>query len=131
MNEPFIYIASYQVKPGLLDAARRRVREIAELVEEREPQLSAFHFFLDESRQRVFIVQVHPDADSMATHMAVIADHLSAAWDELEVDGAQRIACGTPPDAMLTYDLEFGLELETYPTHLAGFTRGVEAGTRA
>ena len=131
MNEPLIYIASYRVKPGLLEAARGRLREIAELVEEREPQLSAFHFYLDEPRQRVITVQVHPDADSMATHMAVIAEHLSTAWEELEIDGALRIACGTPPEVMLAYDLEFGLELETYATHVAGFTRGVAAGSRA
>lgn len=50
MNEPFVYIAGYQVRPGKLEEARRRLRDIAQLVEQREPQLGAFHFFLDETR---------------------------------------------------------------------------------
>ena len=38
MSEPFIHIASYQIKPGALDEARRRLREVAALVEGRHPR---------------------------------------------------------------------------------------------
>ena len=73
MSEPFIYIASYQVKPGHLEEARHRLRDVSALVEEREPQLRSFHFYLDQARERVICVQIHPNAEPMATHMAMIA----------------------------------------------------------
>lgn len=130
MSEPFVYIAGYQVKPGKLEEARGRLRDLAELVEQREPQLGAFHFFLDEARQRAICVQVHPEPDSMATHMAVIAEHLTTAWDWLEHDSTEPIVLGTPPAALVTYAQEFGETFDSYPTHVAGFTR-LAAGSRA
>ena len=87
LSEPFIYIGSYRIKPDFLDVAPQRLRDVAALVEEKEPQLRSFHFYLDEDHGRAICVQVHPDGASMATHMAVIANHLATAWDWLELDG--------------------------------------------
>ena len=129
MSEPFVYIAGYQVKPGKLEEARRRLRDLAELVEQREPQLGAFHFFLDEARERAICVQVHPEPDSMATHMAVIAEHLTTARDWLEQDSMDAIVLGTPPDVLVNYAQEFDETFDSYPTHVAGFTR-LTAGSR-
>ena len=84
MTEPFIFIGSYQVKPGHLEEARHRLRDVSALVEEREPRLRSFHFYLDQARERVICVQIHPDAEWMATHIAVITKHLATAWDWLE-----------------------------------------------
>jgi hypothetical protein len=36
MSEPFIYIGSYQVKPGHLEEARHRLRDVSALVEEQD-----------------------------------------------------------------------------------------------
>jgi len=129
MNEPFVYVAEYQIQSGKLEEARRRLREVADLVEQREPQLGAFHFFLDEGRQRAICVQVHADPGSMATHMAVIAEHLATAWDWLEPDGTEPIVLGTPPDVLVHYAQEFNQRFDSYPTHIAGFTR-LRAGSR-
>jgi hypothetical protein len=131
MNEPFIYIASHQVKPGRVEEARHRLHEVAELAKEHEPQLAAFHFYLDEERERVVVVQVHPDSGSMATHMRVIAEHLASAWDWLDQNGAETTVLGTPPDELVRYARDFGETLEVYPTHVAGFTRPSPAQARA
>ena len=131
MSEPFIYVASHQVKPGRLEEARHRLHEVAELVQEQEPQLVAFHFYLDEPRERVIVVQVHPDSRSMATHMGVIAEHLASAWDWLDQTGAETTVLGTPPDELVRYAREFDETFEAYPTHVAGFTRPAPAQTHA
>lgn len=123
MSEPFVYIASYQVKPGRVEEAQHRLRGLVELVERREPQLSAFHFFLDEGRERVVGVQFHPGSDSMATHMAVIAEHLNTAWDWLDQDSTETVVLGTPPEPLVRYAQEFNEALDAYPTHVAGFSR--------
>ena len=123
MSEPFIFIGSYVVKPEFLDVAPERLRDLTAMVEEREPQLRSFHFYLDEDRARAICVQVHPDAESMATHMAVIANHLASAWDWLEPDGSIMQVLGAPPKVLTDYAREFNEELDSYPTFVAGFAR--------
>jgi hypothetical protein len=130
MSEPFVYIGAYRVKPGKLEEARHRLCELTELVEKREPQLGAFHFYLDEVRGRAICVQVHPEPDSMATHMAVIAEHLDTAWDWLEQDSAKAMWLGTPPDVLVNYAREFDETFDAYPTHIAGFTRPAPVESR-
>ena len=98
MSEPFVFIASYGIKPEFRDSAAERLREVASVVEEQEPQLSSFLFYLDPERSRTIVVQVHPDGDSMATHMAVIANHIADAWDWLDLDDSQQFVLGTPPE---------------------------------
>ncbi len=123
MSEPFVYIASYGIKPEFLDSAAERLRDIARVVEEQEPRLSSFLFYLDSDRGRTIVVQVHPDGDSMATHMAVVANHIAHAWDWLDLDDSQQIVLGTPPHVLTEYWAEFKDELDTYPVFLAGFDR--------
>ena len=126
MSEPFIHIGSYRIKPDFLDVAPQRLRDVAALVEEKEPQLRSFHFYLDQDHGRAICVQVHPDGESMATHMAVIANHLATAWDWLELDGSVQQILGTPPKALTDYAQEFNEELDSYPTFVAGFARLAE-----
>lgn len=127
MSEPFIYIGSYRVKPEFREVAPQRLRDVAALVKKEEPQLQSFHFYLDENHQRAICVQVHPDAESMATHMSVIANHLATAWDWLDQDSTEQQVLGNPPKVLADYAREYDEELDSYPTFVAGFTR---AGTR-
>jgi hypothetical protein len=128
MSEPFIFIASYQVKPGHLEEARHRLRDVSALVEEREPQLRSFHFYLDQARERVICVQIHPDAESMATHMAVIANHLATAWDWLDPGSSTQQVLGAPPRVLTDYARNYNEDLDSYPIFVAGFTRDVTEG---
>src|SRR5829696_7043036 len=128
MSEPFIFIGSYQVKPGHLEEARHRLRDVSALVEEREPRLRFFHFYLDQTRERVICVQIHPDAESMATHMAVITKHLATAWDWLEPGGSTQQVLGAPPRVLTDYARKYNEDLDSYPIFVAGFTREVTEG---
>lgn len=123
MPEPFIYIASYGIKPGFRDVARQRLRNVAALVEAQEPRLHSFHFYVDEDRGRAICVQVHPDAESMATHMSVIASHLATAWDWLDLDSVEQQVLGTPPRVLADYAREYNEEMDSYPMFVAGFSR--------
>ena len=123
MSGPFVFIASYGIKPEFLDSAAERLREIASVVEQQEPRLSSFLFYLDSDRRRTIVVQVHPDGDSMATHMAVIANHIADAWDWLDLEDSQQFVLGTPPGVLTDYWAEFHVDLDTYPTFVAGFDR--------
>jgi quinol monooxygenase YgiN len=100
VSAPFIYIATNKIKPGKLEEAKKMVNEVAQLVEANEPRIIAFNAFFDEANDTFVVVQLHPDAASMDTHMQVIAEHLKTAYDVIDEtvseqllgDGASRMA---------------------------------------
>src|SRR5215207_4525149 len=123
MTQPFIFVARYPVKPNRLDEIQDRCRSVEALVQSNEPQLLAFHFYFDETRGRLGVIQLHPDAASMERHMAVIAEHLAAASDWFDVEGGEEHWFGTPPDDLTRYAAERGETVDAFPVHVAGFTR--------
>jgi len=78
MSGPFIFIATNRLKPGKLDEEKARVPSLVDFVEANEPRLIAFNEYANEDGTEVAVVQVHPDADSMAFHMEVVAERAAA-----------------------------------------------------
>ena len=126
MSGPFIFIATNRLKPGKLDDERARVPGLVEFIEANEPRLIAFNEYANEEGTQVAVVQVHPDADSMAFHMEVVAERAAAAYAET-VDATTSIQVfGTPSNAileMLERQAGAGVPLTVKPFHLGGFTR--------
>ena len=122
MSEPFIYLSTYVVRPGQFDEAQEAAREVARLVEAREPKMLVFQIFADEAGQQITTVQVHADAENMANHMSVISDHLARSGSWLE-SVTHAVALGRPPAVMTQWFQEAGEELSQYRRQLAGFTR--------
>ena len=126
MSGPFIFIATNRLKPGKLAAERKRVPGLVDFVEANEPRLIAFNEYANEESTEVAVVQVHPDADSMAFHMEVVAERAAAAYAET-VDATTSIQVfGMPSNAvleMLERQAGAGVPLSVKPSHLGGFTR--------
>ena len=126
MSGPFIFIATNRLKPGKLDDERARVPGLVEFIEANEPRLIAFNEYANENGTEVAVVQVHPDADSMAFHMEVVAERAAAAYGET-VDATTSIQVfGTPSDVvveMLRRQAGAGVPLSVRPHHLGGFIR--------
>ena len=126
MSGPFIFIATNRLKPGKLAAERKRVPGLVEFVEANEPRLIAFNEYVNDDGTEVAVVQIHPDADSMAFHMNVVAERAAAAYAET-VDATTSIqAFGMPSSAvleMLDRQAGVGVSLTVMSSHLGGFTR--------
>jgi hypothetical protein len=82
MSEPFIFIGTHRLKAGKRDAYEEHVADFVRFIEQREPQLRLFTFFLDEDAEHVSVVQVHPNAASMGLHMQVAHEHIGDAYTE-------------------------------------------------
>jgi len=125
---PLILIATNRLKPGALEAERRRVPELAAFLEANEPRLIAFNEYVDDRAQEVTVVQVHPDAESLHVHTAVVADHAARAYAET-LDATVAVELYGTPDqetiARLRRQAGDGLRLTIRPHHLGGFTRSV------
>jgi hypothetical protein len=123
---PFIFIATNRLKPGKLEAEKRRVPGLVDFIQTNEPRLIAFNEYASEDGAEVAVVQVHPDADSMAFHMEVIAERAASAYADT-VDATTGIQMfGTPSNTvveMLRRQAGAGVPLSVKPYHLGGFTR--------
>ncbi len=126
MSGPFVFVGTHRINDGQLEAFKRDARALVQLVHEREPQLLSFHFFLNEDETEVSVVQVHPDADSMLTHMQVAHEHITEATEELisnkdiQVFGPSNEAVF----AMIAQLTQAGVPIRAKPVHLDGFSRG-------
>jgi hypothetical protein len=126
MPSPFIFIATNRLKPGQLDRERERVLGLVEFIAASEPRLIAFNEYVSEAGDEVTVVQVHPDAESMETHMELIRERAEQAYAET-LDATIRIQVfGEPTPALLKMLRErasSGVEISVNGEHLGGFTR--------
>jgi quinol monooxygenase YgiN len=81
VTTPFIFIGTHKIKPGQRQAFKAYFTTFcSEIVEPQEPRLHSFYGYTAPDSDVVTIVQVHPDADSMATHMKVGLEHFAEAY---------------------------------------------------
>jgi hypothetical protein len=130
VSGPFIFIATNRLRPGALEAERRRVPQLSEFIETNEPRLIAFNEYADDDGTEVAVVQVHPDADSMEFHMGVVRERAERAYAEtLEATTSIQVF-GMPSDGvldMLSRQAGSGPSLAVRRHHLGGFTRSAAA----
>jgi hypothetical protein len=123
---PFIFVATNRLKPGKPDEEKKRVPCLIDFVHANEPRLIAFNEYANEDGTEVAVVQVHPDADSMAFHIELIAGRAASAYAET-IDATTSIEVfGTPSKAVVeTLRHQAGADLppSIKPYHLGGFTR--------
>jgi hypothetical protein len=126
VSGPFIFIATNRLKPGKFGDERARVPGLVEFIEANELQLLAFNGYANERGTEVAVVEVHPDADSMASHMELVAERAAAAYAQT-VDMTTNIQVfGTPSKAvqdLLGRQAGAGVALDVKPVHLGGFVR--------
>jgi hypothetical protein len=130
VSSPFIFIATNRLKPGRLDRERNRVPGLVEFIEANEPRLIAFNEYVNETGDEVTVVQIHPDAASMESHMEIVRERASAAYAET-LDATVRVQVfGEPTDAileMLRQQAGNGVEISVNGEHLGGFIRSAAA----
>lgn len=93
MSAPFIFVGTHRIKSGKRDEFITYFTDFASsVVEPNEPRLHSFFAYTAPDSDLVSVVQVHPDADSMATHMKLIMQHISEAYaDYLEPESTIQI----------------------------------------
>jgi hypothetical protein len=127
MSQPFVYVGTYTLKPGKLEAFENLCAGLVQFVELNEPRMLAFNFYCNEDGTEASCVQVHTDADSMVFHMQLLREHISTATEEegaIDTVTSNQIY-GTPSETVLEMIEQFdpGVPLLVKPHPLGGFTR--------
>jgi quinol monooxygenase YgiN len=124
MSAPLIVISRFKVKEGRLEDFKEYYQKIVDIIEANEPQMVAFHGFLNEAGTEMTSIQVHPDTESMDRHMRVLRDN----WDESFSQYAQLVQqtaieyFGTPPASALSLQLQEGVTQTINSQYVAGLT---------
>lgn len=127
MSGPLIFISHSTVRPGKLDEYKLHSKEAVDLIESSEPRMIGFSTYASDDGTEVSTVQVHPDAESLDTHLALFSEKLSqrafAALNSHEIN-----VYGTPSDAALEMlrQLEAqmpDLKVRVQPVYEGGFLR--------
>jgi hypothetical protein len=125
MTAPFVFIGTHRIAEGQLEAFKKDAHALVKLVQEREPQLLSFNFFLNEDETEVSVVQLHPDAASMLTHMQVAQEHITEATETLLITKDIQVygATNEAVVGMINQLTQAGVPISVKPNHLDGFTR--------
>ena len=104
MTAPFIFIGTHKIKPGRREEFKKYFAQFSSnVVEPEEPRLHSFYGYTAPDSDYVTIVQVHPDADSMVTHMKVGMEHFATAYAEyLEPESTLQIYGNLTEDLIQT-----------------------------
>ena len=71
MAQPIYYVDHSDIREGRIPEVRDGMRDLAAFVEACEPQLIAYHFYIDESESTMTVLAIHPDTASMEFHLEV------------------------------------------------------------
>ena len=125
MAKPFIVTSTFRVREGRLDALKEYYQRAISLFENEEPRLVGFYVFINEDETEVTNIQVHPDAQSMESHMKVLREN----WEETfsrygdNVEGVSIECYGDTPQSVLDLQVVGGPAYGFKPQYLGGFTR--------
>ena len=125
MSAPFIFIGTYTVKPGQFEVYRKFFVDVCDtVIEPNEPRLLSFHGYADPDSNQVTVVQIHPDAESMVTHMSVAKRHIATAYADY-LERASRFQIYGSPRAGVLEQIQALSGDDTLRSHepFAGFTR--------
>jgi quinol monooxygenase YgiN len=71
MSQPLVYLDTSEVRSGALEELTGAIRELAEFVEENEPQLISYDAYFSEDGRQMTVIHVHADRASLDYHMDV------------------------------------------------------------
>jgi quinol monooxygenase YgiN len=126
MAAPFIFIGTHRLKEGKLPDFEKAFSELVDAVEMNEPRMIAFNGYGNDDATEVAVVQVHPDVASMQSHMQVMRQHITHAYEELLGETASIQVFGELSDearSMMQQLAGPDVPLSVKPRHLGGFTR--------
>lgn len=129
MTQPLFVVSTFKVKEGRVDDVKKYYKKVLEIIEPNEPQLIAFHGFLNEHETEMASIQVHPDTESMEFHMHVLKDNWDESFSEYSelLEGIDIAYYGAPPQTALDFDAGTRDAIGLKPRHIAGFTRTRES----
>jgi hypothetical protein len=123
VSAPFIVRSVSRIKPGMAEEYQPVAADFCRLAAEREPRLLGFHIYVSEDRTSEVVLQIHPDAESMQHHLAVMGEKVRETFAFADFESLEIY--GEPNEALTEWipRVTEGIAFKHYPVHWGGFTR--------
>ena len=70
-SQPIVYVDTSEVRAGRLDELKAAMADLAEFVEDNEPQLLAYNVYFSDDGTRMTVLHINADSASLELHMKV------------------------------------------------------------
>jgi hypothetical protein len=71
MSQPLVYVDTSEVRAGKLTELKAAIKELAEFIDENEPQLVSYSVYFAQDDSRMTVTHVHSDSASLDYHMDI------------------------------------------------------------
>jgi hypothetical protein len=69
MQSPVVYIDTSAIREGKIEELKRAMKSLTEFVEENNPHLLSYQFFLNADQNQMTVVALHPDSKALQFHL--------------------------------------------------------------
>ncbi|MGH9194382.1 MAG: hypothetical protein ACRD1T_01415 [Acidimicrobiia bacterium] len=118
MSEQVVYVDRFQLREGRLDDFKRYATEVAAFVEENEPGVISFNYYVEEGGSSGTAIFVFPDADALDLHLDLVSSRFQEGYELLSAADIELL--GQPSDRAIEAGNSFNARVKT---KLAGFSR--------
>ena len=101
MSDAFVFMNSFRVVEGKIDAYRAFVSKLVEAVEQNEPDMMQFGIYLNEETGQATSLQVHRTVENFAVQMNFISQFMAESREFIDFSAMSATICGTPTEAIL------------------------------
>lgn len=123
MSAPIVFISTFRIKEGELDAFKEHFRGNVPGMEASKPGTAVFYGYLNEADTQLKIVHMFPDAEAMDAHVEGVDERAKKAFEFIEP--LRWDVYGSPSDNAMEPIRQAaqmsGAELVVYPSPLAGY----------
>lgn len=84
--QPIVYIDTSTIRSGKLQEAKASVGRLASFVETNMPRIVSYGFCFDDERSGMTVVAVHPDSESLESHLEIGGDEFRKFGELLDLD---------------------------------------------
>ena len=118
MSEEVIYLDRFQVADGRLDDFKRYAAEVAAFVEENEPGIRSYNYFMDGDSGAGTAVFVFADAVALDRHLDLVSGRFQEGYELLRASDIDLL--GRPSERAAAMAASFGGRVKEA---IAGFSR--------
>jgi quinol monooxygenase YgiN len=118
MSDHVIYVDRFQLREGKAEDFKRYATDMAEFVEENEPGVISFNYYMDEDGAKGTAVFVFSDAEAADLHLDLASSRFQEGYELLSASDIELL--GRPSDRAIEMAASFNASVKT---KLAGFSR--------
>ena len=118
MPEQVVYVDRFQLQAGRSEDFKRFATEVAAFVEENEPGVTSFNYYLDQDGARGTALFVFADADAMDVHLGLLSSRFQEGYELLSATEIELL--GHPSERATQMAASYNASIKT---KIAGFTR--------